>query len=294
MSDTVVRALLQDSNLKVSLVMLTGVAREGRRRHGLRAASASLFAQGLVGGALMASLQKGDARINLQLECDGPMRGFFVDAGAGGDLRGYVKNPDADVELAEGVFQWRAALGNSGFISVLRDMGGEYYRSSVELISMRLADDLNHYFKTSDQIATHVAITVQKTGDEVLGRVAGVLLQALPDGDAEALRRHARDLETRLHDAVARPENVDARQVLAELFPGVEVMLETPLEFRCTCSRERALSTLERLGPDEIQGIVDTMGSTAITCQFCGAKHEISLQDLWALLEKLGRPQLKN
>lgn len=292
--DSVVRALLHDSSLKVSLVMLTGVAREARRRHGLRAASASLFAQGLVGGALMASLQKGEARINLQLECDGPMRGFFVDAGAAGDLRGYVKNPDAEVELAEGVFQWRAALGNSGFISVLRDMGGEYYRSSVELISMRLADDLNHYFKTSDQIATQVAITVQKQADEVLGRVAGVLVQALPDGDADALKRMARDLETRLHDAVARPENTDARAVLAELFPGVEVLLETPLEFKCTCSRERALSTLERLGVDEVQSIVDTMGSTAVTCQFCGSKHEISLQDLWGLLEKLGRPQLKN
>lgn len=294
MADSVVRALLQDSSLKVSVVWLTGAAREARTRHRLKSASASLFAQGLIGGALMASLQKGEARINLQLECDGPLRGFFVDAGAGGDVRGYVKNPDADLELAEGVFQWRAALGNSGFISVLRDLGGEYYRSSVELISMRLADDLNHYFKTSDQIATHVALTVQRDGDEPLGRVAGVLVQALPEGDVEALRRLARDLESRLHDAVARPENTDATAVLAELFPGVPVLVETPVAFKCSCSRERALATLERLGPDEIQQIVDTMGSTAVTCQFCGSKHEISLQDLWALLEKLGRPQLRN
>ena len=161
MADTIVRTLLQDSNLKVSVAVLTQTARDGRQRHHLKAASASLFAQGLLGGALMASLQKGETRINLQLECDGPMRGFFVDAAAAGDIRGYVKNPDVDVELSEGVFQWRAALGNSGFISVLRDMGGEYYRSSVELVSMRLADDLNHYFKTSDQVATRVALTVQ-------------------------------------------------------------------------------------------------------------------------------------
>ena len=294
MTDAIVRALLQDSNLKVSVAVVTETAREGRRKHGLKAASASLFAQGLVGGALMASLQKGETRINLQLECDGPMRGFFVDAAANGDLRGYVKNPDVDLELSEGVFQWRAALGNTGFISVLRDVGGEYYRSSVELVSMRLADDLNHYFKTSDQVATRVGLTVQPEGRENLGRVAGVLVQALPDADTEALARIGSDLETRLSDAVASLEKLDARALMGVLFPGVEVLLETPVRFACPCSRERALTTLEGLGADEVQEIVDTLGSTAVTCQFCGTKQEISLPDLWAILERLGRPQLKH
>ena len=294
MADTIVRALLQDSNLKVSVAVLTQTARDGRQRHRLAAASASLFAQGLLGGALMASLQKGETRINLQLECDGPMRGFFVDAAAAGDIRGYVKNPDVDMELSEGVFQWRAALGNSGFISVLRDMGGEYYRSSVELISMRLADDLNHYFKTSDQVATRVALTVQREGGEGLGKVAGVLVQALPDADLEALKRIAGDLESRLHDAVEKADALDAMSLLAALFPGVPSMIETPVRFACTCSHERAMTTLESLGATEVQTIVDTLGSTAVTCQFCGSKHEISLKDLWEILERLGHPQHRN
>lgn len=294
MSDAIVRALLHQSNLKVSVAVMTQTAREGRRRHGLKAASASLFAQGMVGGALMASLQKGETRINLQLECDGPMRGFFVDAAANGDLRGYVKNPHVDVELSEGVFQWRAALGNSGFISVLRDVGGEYYRSSVELVSLRLADDLNHYFKTSDQVATRVAFTVQREGREGLGRVAGVLVQALPDADLEALKRMGADLESRLHDAVAHAAELTAPGLMGALFPGVPVILETPVRFTCTCSRERAISTLENLGAHEVQQIVDTLGSTAVTCQFCNTKHEISLPDLFAILERLGHPQAKN
>ena len=294
MADAIVRALLQDSNLKVSVVVLTQAAREGRARHHLKAASASLFAQGLVGGALMASLQKGATRINLQLECDGPMRGFFVDAAANGEVRGYVKNPHVDLELSEGVFQWRAALGNSGFISVLRDVGGEYYRSSVELVSMRLADDLNHYFKISDQVATRVALTVQREGAEGLGRVAGVLVQAMPEADLEALARIGRDLESKLEDAVAHLDPLEANALLGALFPGVPAMIETPVRFTCDCSKERALTTLENLGVDEVQHIVDTLGSTAITCQFCGSKHEISLPELFGILERLGRPQPKN
>jgi molecular chaperone Hsp33 len=295
MADSVVRVLLDDVGLKASVVVASGVARELRGRHRLAPASASLLAQGLVGGALMASLQKDETRINLQLECDGPFRGFFVDAGANGELRGYVKNPDLDVELQQGAFQWRAALGNKGFISVLRDIGGEYYRSSVELTSMRLADDLNHYFATSDQVATRVAIDVARRGDEGLGVVAGVLLQALPDGDLHALAEQGATLEGRLAAWAASAVDTDeAPGLAAHLFPGRRVLLETPLRFACTCSRERAIDTLASLGAAEVQHIVDTMGSTAITCHFCGARHEISLPDLWAILERLGKPQHRN
>ena len=166
MSDAVVRALLEQPNLKVSVVVVTEVAREARRRHGLASAAATLFGQGLAAGALLASLQKDESRINLQLECDGPLRGYFVDAAVNGALRGYVKNPHVEVELSEGEFQWRAALGNSGFISVLRDVGAEYYRSSVELQSMQLAEDLNHFFRASEQGPTRVFLEVAHTPAE--------------------------------------------------------------------------------------------------------------------------------
>ena len=292
-ADAVVRTLLNESNLKVSVVVATQVAREARKRHALASASASLFAQGLAAGALMASLQKEETRINLQLECDGPLRGYFVDASGSGAMRGYVKNPNVEVELAEGQFQWRAALGNSGFISVLRDMGGEYYRSSVELTTMQLQDDLNHYFRVSEQIATRVMLQLTHLGDENLGVMAGVLVQALPDGDLKALDALAAALPERLR-AWCDAGGGEAEALLAALLPGEVPIARTDVRFECTCSKERALNTLAAFGADEIQEIVDTMGSTAVTCQFCGTKHEITLVDLWDLLEGLGRPQLRN
>lgn len=293
MADAVVRALLNESNLKVSVVVATGVAREARARHQLASASASLFAQGLAAGALLASLQKEETRVNLQLECDGPLRGYFVDASVSGAMRGYVKNPNVEVELAQGAFQWRAALGNSGFISVLRDLGGEYYRSSVELTTMQLERDLNHYFRTSEQVATRVMLELAHAGDEPLGAVAGVLVQALPDGDLQALEALAEVLPARLR-AWCAAGGGDAESLLGALLPGEEVIARTPVRFECTCSKDRALRTLAALGADEVQEIVDTMGSTAVTCQFCGTRHEITLVDLWDILEGLGRPQLRN
>lgn len=290
-NDGVARALLPGVNLKVSVVVASAVAQEGRLKHGLQAAAASLLGQALTGAALMVSLQKDESRVNLQLECDGPLRGLLVDASASGDVRGYVKNPHVAVELAEGPFRWRAALGNSGFVSVLREVSqGEYYRSSVELTQMSLADDLNKYFAVSEQVATRLALDVVPVGDEPLALVAGVLIQTLPDGDGEALENLGAELPGRLRAALTSLQTVTAQRLLTAVFAEAspEIMATYPLRWRCSCSKEKVVSTLAALGRAEVQDILDTQGSTAVTCQFCSTRHEVTFHDLMALLESMG------
>jgi molecular chaperone Hsp33 len=289
--DALVRAILP-GELKAVIVNVTEAARLAVERHGLKGAAAGLLAQGFAAGVLLASLQKGKNRVNLQLECDGPLRGFFVDASADGEVRGYVKNPNADVELGDTSFRWRAVLGNSGFISVLRDIGNEYYRSSVELVHMDIAKDLTHYFATSDQTPTFVGLETVRTNDGELVATVGVLVQGLPGADLQALKRAQENIDANLISAAQRNPSVTA--LLDSLFPGVPPLVDpSAVTFKCTCSKERAMQTLLSLGPAEVQDIVDTMGSTAVTCHFCGQKHEITLIDLLHILDQLGRPQAR-
>lgn len=292
-SSDVLKGLLEATNLSVCVAVVSQVAHEARRRHGLQPVSAALLAQAFAGAAVMAALQKGNSRINLQLECDGALRGLFVDVGVDGSMRGYVKNPLVDVELGES-FRWRAALGNSGFLSVLRDQGGEYYRSSVELTAFELGGDLNRYFEISDQVKTQVAVAVAPRGAEPLGLVAAVLVQAMPQGDVAALERLGRTLQASL-DAAVQDDSVDGADALfSRLFPGLVVSQRTPARFQCTCSREKTLSLLASMGKAEIQDIIDTTASTAVTCHFCATKYEVSFPDLLELLEQLTRNDVKN
>ncbi len=284
--DLLVRGVMEAQNLKVALVLLPGVAREARLRHRLKPVSASMLAQAIAGAGLLAALQKGDARINLQLECDGQLRGLLVDAGADGTFRGYVKNTLVDVELAQD-FRWRAALGNSGYLSVLRDLGPEYYRSSVELSAFTLAEDLNHYFEVSDQVKTAVAISVASRGDERLGVVAGALVQALPNGDEKALEQVGATLQAALDAAVQDLSLGDAQALWQRVFPQVAVLERTPARWQCTCSKTKVLDTLAAVGRAEVQDILDTTGSTAVTCHFCSTRHEVTFHDLVALLARL-------
>ena len=290
-SDAILKGLMEATNLKVALACVPSVAQEARRRHQLKPVSAALLGQAFAAAGVMAALQKGDARVNLQLECDGAMRGLLVDAGVDGTMRGYVKNTLVDVELGQ-AFRWRAALGNKGFLSVLRDIGHEYYRSSVELEAFDLAKDLNRFFIISEQVKTHLAIASAPRGDEPLGMIACALVQALPDGDLQALETVGRSLQTALDAAVADSFVSSPDALFARLFPGVSISQRTPARFSCTCSRERTLETLTSLGREQIQDIIDTAGSTAVTCHFCGTKYEITLPDLFALLERFG--SLKN
>lgn len=288
--DGVVRALLPEARLRVAVVVCTAAARTARRLHHLRPVSAALLGQGLAAGALLAALTKDEGRLNLQLECDGPLRGLFVDASGRGELRGYVKNPGVDLE-GTGAFRWRPALGNSGFLSVLKDPGhGEPYRSSVQLTAHSLAADLNHYFELSDQVATHVGLEVRADAEEPLGAVAGVLLQALPDGDLAELRRRAEGLDAALASALAaRPRG--ARALLQALFPGAEVLAAGPAVWRCACSKQRVLDAIGSLGRAEVQAILDEQGQAAVECQFCRTRHVATRADLEQLLAAAKPPR---
>jgi molecular chaperone Hsp33 len=296
MADELVSGLLKETDLRVVLVTASELARRARELHRSATASASLMAQGLTAGALLASLQKSDSRVNLQLECDGVLRGLFVDADTSGVLRGYAKNPLVSQLGNEGEYHWRPALGNKGYLSVLRDLGeGEYYRSAVELESFDLAKDLERYFAISDQLPTRVNLTVLPTQadgkQESLGLVVGMLLQPLPDGDREAFRalgdRLARDFEP----TVKANAGQGATALLKALVPqaDLEVMSRYPVSFTCSCSKDRVKRALVSMGREELEDILAKDGKAEADCHFCTTHYVVSGEEIRQILAEMGQ-----
>lgn len=286
MSDEVFSALLPGSGLRVVAALTTEVSREARRLHKAEDGSAALLSEALTAVTLLGALQKEKTRVSLQLECDGPVRGVFVDADAG-SLRGYVKHPGLAVLGAEGTFHWRPLLGNRGYLSVLRDMGeDEYYRSSVELEAFELGHDLERYFAVSDQVESVVRIRTVPSGREVLGAAGGVLLQKLPDGDAGALAEAGVRLTPAALDRALLEANGSGPALLRALFPGaeVDVLAKRPLEFRCGCSRERVHRALLALGQAELEDLLATDGQAEATCEFCTTRYVIPGDELRTLI----------
>jgi molecular chaperone Hsp33 len=292
MADELVSGLLKNVDVRVVLALTSELSRQARTTHKSEAASAALLSQGLTAASMMAALQKGDTRINLQVECDGPLRGFFVDGDTSGLVRGYTKNPHVAHAGAKGEYQWRPVLGNKGFISVLRDIGqGEYYRSSVELERFGFGEDLERYFAISDQVATQLKLeqlsTVVNGASEPLGIVAGVLFQPLPNGDREAFQALSAQAKQRFAEVLQAHAAEGGAAVLKALLPGrddLEIMSRYPLRFSCTCSRDRVKNALLAMGREELTDLLEKEGKAEVTCQFCTTHYVIPAEEIREML----------
>jgi len=288
MKDHLVRGLLAVDGLRAVFARVGDHARLARMLHGLAPTSAWLFAEGLAASLLVAATLKDKARVNLQLECDGPVRGLLVDASPEGEVRGYVRAPAVHFpgDPARGA---RAALGGSGTLSVLRDLGGgQFYRGSVELRALSLAGDLARYFADSEQVESALDIAVLPRGDEPLGDVAGLLVQKLPDGDRAALGR----IRERLREgALTRvlQAGASAQETLGAVGgPGFELLSDQEVAWVCGCSPARAQVAVSALGHDGVLRILAEERRAVITCEFCRKQYVLEEEELREVARRLG------
>lgn len=287
MTDRLCRGIIPARGLRAVLVRVGDTARMARMLHGLYPTSAHLFAEGLAAGALLASLQKEETRVNLQLECDGPLLGMFVDANTEGHVRGYVRGARVHFpgDPARGA---QAALGGSGFLSVIRDMGrGQHYRSSIELAAFDLAEDLRRWFAASEQVATALDLAVVPGEDELLGEVAGLLVQRLPDGDDAAIAAAQERLRAgALPAALLRGAN--AQEVIRDVCgDGFELLADLELQYRCGCSQDRARTAVSALGAAGVREVIATEKQAVITCEFCRSHYVVGEEELREIARRL-------
>jgi molecular chaperone Hsp33 len=285
--DRLSRGLHHRRGLRALVVRVGDLARMTRLLHGLAPTSARLFGEALAAASLVGALQKDAERINLQLECAGPLRGLFVDADAHGNLRGYVR--DAAVHLpgdpdAAAV----AALGSGGFLSVLRARAdGSFYRSSVELAREPLVGALRRWFAASEQVETALALEVLPRGEEPLGEVAALLVQRLPGGDAAGVVE-ARDAIDAGAFREALAAGAPAVGLLAAVVDdGFELLAEQEVAYRCGCGIDRVRNAVTALGADGIADLVVTVGRAEVDCEFCHAHYVLEAGELRELERRM-------
>lgn len=281
MSDRICRGLYPARGLRVVFARVTETARLARMLHGLYPTSALLFAQALAGGVLIGALQKREEeRVNLQLECDGPVGGVLVDADAAGNVRGYVRRPEVHFPGDPGRGA-RAALGGSGHLTVLRPTTeGSHYRSTVQLSAFDLVEDLRRWFATSEQVATALDLTLLPRGEEPLGEVVGLLVQRLPDGDDAAVEAARAALASgALPGALERDPHPQA-VIGAVLGDGFELLADMEVAYRCGCDHARARVAVSSLGVEGIDEVLALERKAVIDCQFCKKRYVIDEAEL--------------
>ena len=170
MADQLIRAIAAEGGVRAVGIISTRLTEEARQRHKLSYVATAALGRTMSAGLLLASsMKRENSLVNIRIKGNGPLGGLLVDAGLDGTVRGYVFQPDVELPPnPQGKLDVGGAVGDEGFLYVVRDIGHGYpYSSTIELVSGEIGEDITHYLFTSEQTPSALLVGVFVGADGV-------------------------------------------------------------------------------------------------------------------------------
>lgn len=290
MKDYLVRIIAKNANVRGLACVTSHLVDETCRRQGAQPTACVALGRVLTGGALMGALLKTGQRVALRFEGNGPLEKIIVEAESDGTVRGYVKVPHVDLPLKNGKFDVSGALGDSGLLTVVKDLRlKEPYTGMVELYTGEIGEDLAFYLTESEQIPSAVGLGVSVDKDGGVSAAGGFLIQSFPPYKKETVDGLITQIQEMSSITELISEGKTPEQLLDILFSGIpfDILEERPLAFQCSCSKERVEKALVALGREEIEAIISRQEETTVTCEFCQSSYQLTREELEQLVKHM-------
>ncbi len=292
MEDYLIKIMAKEAGVRAFAVVTTNTVDEARRRHETSPTATYVLAKALTAAALMGALLKIKQRVALKFEGTGPLQKTITESDSYGNVRGYVGNPDVDLpKLGDGSFDIVSAIGQAGLLTVVRDLKlKQLYEGVVHLEVSNIDADLTYYMNQSEQIPTHIetAVSLDETGNVTLA--GGILIQELPSKyGANAVAQVQEKLQELPPLSQLLQDGKTPEEILALAFADIEYeeLEKRPIQFKCSCTRERTEQALIAIGADELRDLIHNVGEAAIECHFCHEQYYFDKDELTWLLEEI-------
>ena len=290
MSDYMIRAMAAEGQIRAFAATTRELTEFARSAHNTSPVATAALGRLLTGAAMMGIMMKGEKDLlTIKIEGDGPIQGLTVTADSRGNVKGYAFNPEVMLPPnARGKMDVGGALG-VGVLTVIRDTGlKEPYVGQTILVSGEIAEDLTYYFATSEQTPSSVALGVLMNKENTVRRAGGFIIQLLPGASEEIISGLEKTLGgmapvTSLLDQGMTPEQI-LDHVIGDY--GLEIQDRLPVQFACSCSRERIEKALVSVGRQELQSMIDDGETIEVNCHFCNKHYPVAVEELKALLAK--------
>src|SRR4051812_4630671 len=265
MPDTIQRFLFEHAPVRGEIVHLDATWRAVLERHEYPPPVTALLGEMMAAAALLTATLKFGGTLIMQIQGRGPVKLLVVECTSDHHMRATAKWSQIQDDNS------LAALVGDGKFAITLDpgQGRAGYQGVVELEGTSIAEALEHYMLRSEQIETRLWLATHADC------AAGFLLQKLPGSsgaDVDAWQR-----ATLLADSLKAQELITctAPELLRRLYAAedIRVFKPRPVEFRCTCSRERVTSMLLMLGRKEVESIVAERGEVEVNCEFCNQRY---------------------
>ncbi|MEY4729798.1 MAG: hypothetical protein RL020_956 [Pseudomonadota bacterium] len=272
MSDSLQKFIFEHTPIRGSIVQLDATWQAVLERHEYPLPIKNILGELMASAALLATTLKFDGSLIMQIQGDGAVKLLVVECNSDLTLRAMAQWDEASLD---GLASFRQLTGDGRFVITIDPKDSrQTYQGIVELTGETVAETLQHYMQTSEQLATRLWLT---TGNN---QAAGLLLQKLP-GDLE-LDVDAWNRTVQLAATVKAAELLlPPEEILHRLYHEEDVRLFEPIavSFRCTCSRERVVGMLRMIGHDEVTATLKQEGKVEVTCQFCNRQYQFDAVD---------------
>jgi molecular chaperone Hsp33 len=261
-----------------------------------------LLGQAVAASVLLAATLKFRGTLTLQLQGDGAISLLVAQCTHDFRLRAVARFDEERVDAISATSSatskrdaqtFRQLVGTTGRVAVTveADERSMRYQGVVPLRGGSLADSLEAYFASSEQLPTRLILAAD---DE---RGAGFLVQKVPG----ASTADESELEETWKEAQRGIEKLSPADLLA---CPVEELLErgfaehdmrlfrgTPVQFECRCNQGRVSGLLRALGAEEVRDILQEQGAVTVTCEFCHRPYRFEAVDVEALFSDPAHPR---
>lgn len=288
MNDYLVRAVAFDGKVRAFAVRTTDTVGEAQRRHNTWPVVSAALGRSMTAGVMMGAMLKGEEKITVKIEGDGPIGPMVIDSNAKGEVRGFVTNPHVHFDLNDqGKLDVRAGVGTHGALTVVKDLGlRDMFSGQTAIVSGEIAEDFTYYFAMSEQVPSSVGLGVLVNPDNTILAAGGFIIQLMPGCDDEVIDRIEKQLSaidpvSKMIEKGLTPEEI-LQTVLGE--DNITILSKMPVTFTCQCSKERFSDAIAGLGNAEIQAMIDEDGGAEAQCHFCLEKYNFTKEELEGLI----------
>ena len=277
--DKIIRCITSDGAVMASAIDASDIVFTAKKLHHLSRSATAALGRLLCAASIMgAMLKQKNAIVNLRVMADSK-----------GNVRGYVGDSECPTEYyPNGKINVGKAVGKNGTVCVMRDYGsGDPYIGQTELVSGEIAEDITNYFAASEQIPTVCAlgVLINKEDGEVM-LAGGLLIQLLPGAGEDAVDRLEKNVSELEPVTTMLAKGMSIYDICKTALKGfeVEVLDEYPVNYVCSCSREKLERYFCTMSDEDIRSMADEKGMAVANCHFCNKKYVFTKSDLEKLI----------
>lgn len=290
MQDKIVKFLAYEGKISVICTNTTELVEKARKVHDLSPVATAAFGRLLTMSVIMGNEMKGEKnKLTIQIKGNGPLGTMLTTTDNFPRVKGYVSNPIVELPLNDiGKLDVGGAVGNAGFINVIKDVGlKEPYVGICPIISGEIAEDFAEYFAKSEQKNSAVALGVLIDKDGVKS-AGGYVITPMPDASIDEISK----VEQCIFSAGAISKMLDEDLSLIDIAKkvtgddNVQVIEDDIIPvYECDCSKQHMAEGLATLNKEVLKDMISEDEKAELVCHFCNKKYEFSKRELEEIYE---------